>query len=242
MKRPKFTPFIMAICIILLILLFIPFIRTIIFIIQEYEVCNLEYTQTEHIGNIIGGFTTPVVGLISIWLLYITFREQRQFNEKQSEFNNEQNKFNTTLLEFDKKQLELNHYTSFATLLDVITQKLYSIKLIYKDGTYSTGLNEILVQKEKLQNIDEQEFFKLKGHLIYCHRLIRTFLQTNKEAPLKQRIRVTLYKAIKDIATEMTEIYSVLEECHQIQEPSSWTNLKTELNKYLKECNPEDKK
>lgn len=203
---------------------------------------NTDFTNTGQIGDTIGGITAPFIGLISIWLLYITFREQRQFNEKQSEFNNEQNKFNTTLLEFDKKQLELNHYTSFVTLLDVITQKLYSIKLIYKDGTYSTGLNEILVQKEKLQNIDEQEFLKLKGHLIYCHRLIRTFLQINKEAQLKQRIRATLYKAIKNVATEMTEIYSVLEECHQIQEPSSWTNLKTELNKYLKECNPEDKK
>ena len=82
MKRPKFTPtnFIIAICIISLILLFIPFVRTIIFIIQEYEVYNLEYTQTEHIGNIIGGFTTPIVGLISIWLLYKTLKEQQKFN------------------------------------------------------------------------------------------------------------------------------------------------------------------
>lgn len=81
MKRPKFTPtnFIIAICIISLILLFIPFVRTIIFIIQEYEVYNLEYTQTEHIGNIIGGFTTPIVGLISIWLLYKTLSESAIF-------------------------------------------------------------------------------------------------------------------------------------------------------------------
>lgn len=235
MKRPKFTPtnFIIAICVIIFLPISICLICSIIFVIRQYDICNLEYTQTEHIGNIIGGFTTPIVGLISIWLLYKTFTEQRRFNEKQSEFNNEQNKFNTTLLEFDKKQLELNHYTSFVTLLDVITQKLYSIKLTYKDGTYSTGLNEISVQKEKLQNIDGQEFIKLKGHLIYCHRLIRTFLQTNKEAPLKQRIRATLYKVIKDIATEMTEIYSVLEKYQKIEAPSSWKELKTELDRYL---------
>lgn len=88
MKRPKFTPtnFIIAICVIIFLPISICLICSIIFVIRQYDICNLEYTQTEHIGNIIGGFTTPIVGLISIWLLYITFREQRRFNEEQINF------------------------------------------------------------------------------------------------------------------------------------------------------------
>ena len=220
MKRPKFTPFIMAICIIIFLPISICLICSVIFVIRQYDVFNLEYTQTEHIGNIIGGFTTPIVGLISIWLLYKTFREQRRFNEKQSEFNN---------------------HTLLTNLQEKILEELDNLTVTYDSHTY-IGFGEIYTNKNNLSKIDEQELIKFKSKLIYCHRLIRIFLLTNKESTLKQRIRVTLYKAIKDIATEMTEIYSVLEECHQIQEPSSWTNLKTELNKYLKECNPEDKK
>ena len=150
----------------------------------------------------------------------ITFKEQRKFNEEQSEFNN---------------------HTLLTNLQEKILEELDNLTVTYDSHTY-IGFGEIYTNKNNLSKIDEQELIKFKSKLIYCHRLIRIFLLTNKEATLKQRIRVTLYKAIKDIATEMTEIYSVLEECNQIQEPSSWTNLKTELNKYLKECNPEDKK
>lgn len=85
MKTPKFT---LIDCILIICaILFIPFVCTIIFIIRKYEICNLEYIQTEHIGDIIGGITAPIIGLISIWLLYRTFREQREFNKKQVEFN-----------------------------------------------------------------------------------------------------------------------------------------------------------
>ena len=188
MKRPKFTPtnFIIAICIIIFLPISICLICSIIFVIRQYDICNLEYTQTEHIGNIIGGFTTPIVGLISIWLLYITFREQRQFNEKQLEFNAKQTEINS-------KQLELDHYVSCVTLLETITDKLHSIEINCKDNVY-TGIENIYINRSKLKDVDKQELEKLKDHLVYCHRLIRTFLRTNKDAELKKTIKVTLYK------------------------------------------------
>ena len=198
----------------------IAIIIIILFCLLVTSTCKSLFKCTGQIGDTIGGITAPILGLVNIVLLYITFRGQGQFNEEQSEFNN---------------------YTLLTNLQEKILDKLDNLTLTYDSHTY-TGFDEIYTNKDNLSKINEQELIKFKSKLIYCHRLIRIFLLTNKEATLKQRIRVTLYKAIKDIATEMTEIYSVLEECHQIQEPSSWTNLKTELNKYLKECNPEDKK
>ena len=48
---------------------------------------NTNFKSTGQIGDTIGGITAPIIGLISIWLLYRTFREQREFNKKQVEFN-----------------------------------------------------------------------------------------------------------------------------------------------------------
>ena len=239
MKRPKFTPtnFIMAICVIIFLPISIYLICSVIFVIRQYDICNLEYTQTEHIGNIIGGFTTPIVGLISIWLLYKTFMEQRRFNEKQSEFNNEQNKFNTTLLEFDKKQLELDHYVSCVTLLETITDKLHSIEINCKDNVY-TGIENIYINRSKLKDVDKQELEKLKDHLVYCHRLIRTFLRTNKDAELKKTIKVTLYKIMKDMADKLPEIYDIVK-MGQSNTQKTWAD---ELREYLEKCNPENEK
>lgn len=41
---------------------------------------NTNFKCTGQIGDTIGGITAPIIGLISIWLLYITFREQQKFN------------------------------------------------------------------------------------------------------------------------------------------------------------------
>lgn len=232
MKRPKFTPtnFIIAICIIIFLPISICLICSIIFVIRQYDICNLEYTQTEHIGNIIGGFTTPIVGLISIWLLYITFREQRQFNKKQLEFNAKQTEINS-------KQLELDHYVSCVTLLETITDKLHSIEINCKDNVY-TGIENIYINRSKLKDVDEQKLEKLRDHLVYCHRLIRTFLRTNKDAELKKTIKVTLYKIMKDMADKLLEIYDIVK-MGQSNTQKTWAE---ELQEYLDNCNPENEK
>ena len=42
-----------------------------------------DFTETGQIGDTIGGITAPIVGLVSIILLYITLKEQRYFNAQQ---------------------------------------------------------------------------------------------------------------------------------------------------------------
>lgn len=42
-----------------------------------------DFTETGQIGDTIGGITAPIVGLVSIILLYITLKEQRDFNAQQ---------------------------------------------------------------------------------------------------------------------------------------------------------------
>lgn len=174
---------------------------------------NTDFTNTGQIGDAIGGITAPIIGLISIWLLYITFREQRQFNEKQSEFNN---------------------HTLLTNLQEKILEKLDNLTLTYNSHTY-IGFDEIYTNKDNLSKIDEQELIKFKSNLIYCHRLIRIFLLTNKEAPLKQGIKGTLYKMIEDIVNKLLEIYDIVK-MGQSNTQKTWAE---ELQEYLDNCNPE---
>ena len=193
MKRPKFTPtnFIIAICIISLILLFIPFVRTIIFIIQEYEVYNLEYTKTEHIGNIIGGFTTPIVGLISIWLLYKTFREQRRFNKEQVYFNEWQSLNNILVrieknleieIEFDiyENEHKPNHLeTKFIRITDIRS-------LLTRFTTYVPKLNP-------------DEGYKLYTILKDCYCDIILLIHLTPKSPVYENIMNESIRAIIEI-------------------------------------------
>lgn len=53
-----------------------------------------DFSGTGEIGDTIGGITSPIVGLISILLLWWTLRAQLKFNEQQDKINKEQKKFN----------------------------------------------------------------------------------------------------------------------------------------------------
>lgn len=46
------------------------------------------------IGDTIGGITAPIVGLLSVFLLWLTLKEQLEFNKRQDKINKEQQKFN----------------------------------------------------------------------------------------------------------------------------------------------------
>ena len=210
MKRPKFTPtnFIIAICIISLILLFIPFIRTIIFIIQEYEVYNLEYTQTEHIGNIIGGFTTPIVGLISIWLLYKTFREQRRFNEKQLDFNKQEISFETAQekinqqqiqlnqkqVELYRKQLRIDNYNLFINLHNLLYEEIDAIVVTYTNNKQSIGF-DVFIELNKQFPISCDEFNKLIIQVDKLHHLIEKLLKINHKSDVVYINRKIFYES-----------------------------------------------
>jgi hypothetical protein len=49
-----------------------------------------DFSATGQIGDTIGGITAPILGLIGIWLVYLTFEEQRSANELQKDALKEQ--------------------------------------------------------------------------------------------------------------------------------------------------------
>ena len=70
----------------------------------------LDFSQTGDIGDTIGGITAPIVGLISILLLWWTLKEQLKFNDKQDQINNAQQILNESnrVLAMESHILRLN--------------------------------------------------------------------------------------------------------------------------------------
>lgn len=73
------------------------------------------------IGDTIGGITAPIVGLLSVFLLWLTLKEQLEFNKRQDEINKDQQKFNDAnrILSMESHILHLDEnlyyaYTCFA--------------------------------------------------------------------------------------------------------------------------------
>ena len=54
----------------------------------------LDFSETGSIGDTIGGITAPIVGLVSILLLWWTLRAQLEFNIRQEGINKQQSMFN----------------------------------------------------------------------------------------------------------------------------------------------------
>jgi hypothetical protein len=71
-----------------LVLIFLPIPILILPAITHF----LDFSTTGQIGDTIGGITAPILGLIGIWLVYITFEEQRRANKIQNDALEEQRK------------------------------------------------------------------------------------------------------------------------------------------------------
>ena len=196
---------------------------------------NTDFTETGQIGDTIGGITAPIVGLLSIWLLYKTFGEQQKFNARQEEFQNQQQKFNESQLEFNKKQLRLDNYNLFVNLENTIADKVHTFILTYEDGSFSIGLDEITHQKEKLNSITQESLLRLEKHLIYAQRLISTFLKINCNSALKHENKQVFYESVKESADLLIEVFECLKSIKFAKASSSSDSQKkfNELRKTL---------
>ncbi len=58
------------------------------FLLTRPAICeNLRFTETGQIGDTIGGITSPIIGICSIVLLFLTLRAQLNFNKSQVQDN-----------------------------------------------------------------------------------------------------------------------------------------------------------
>ena len=69
-----------------------------------------DLSEKGSVGDTIGGITAPIIGLVSILLLYLTFREQTKINKEQKNFNDQQSSFNEHQKAFNEKIIQFNEH------------------------------------------------------------------------------------------------------------------------------------
>lgn len=121
----------------------------------------LDFTETGQIGDTIGGITAPVVGLVSVLLLWWTLREQLRFNTKQDTINNDQKKFNdaSMVLSMQTQIMQLdNSIRYYYTTYDAVVEgRGYSSLSVLKRGTaakVAIAYDEFLSLIEKIHILE----------------------------------------------------------------------------------------
>lgn len=112
---------------------------------------SLDFSQTGSIGDTIGGITAPIVGLVSILLLWWTLKEQLAFNEEQKSINTEQKKFNDAnrILSMETHVLHMDenlHFGPTDSQRTIPCNGISDLKLLF-DGT----INNVGISANELE-------------------------------------------------------------------------------------------
>lgn len=154
---------------------------------SEIFVCENDAIDiTEDIVN-------PVIGFLSVILLYITLRKQTNFNEKQHEFN--------------KKQITTNDYEVLLKLKDNISEVSSKVPIkaryemkeaeLYNGIEYIDLLNKSIHPQNECLLIEERDFNILYNSMIKLAELCLLFLYVLSNASINKETKARFSKLIK---------------------------------------------
>lgn len=145
MKKYSKLDKIKLLCVIILsvvVIYFVPWVITSIFDFTD---------KTGVIGDTVGGTTAPLVGVVSVILLFITLKEQRKFNNRQ--------------LEFTKKQENIHNIEAFE-------KQLYNLLDVFD----RTRCEDLVLEGLK----GEKVFEELVNELNYIYTLVEVAFEASK--------------------------------------------------------------
>lgn len=193
----------------------------------EWE--SMDFSDTGSIGDTIGGITSPFIGLISIFLLYLTLKEQIRINHEQKKFNDA-----TRILSMETFISQMANNICFG----------YSSMRGIEEGR---GLKDVLLLNKTLYNgvgIAEGEFINLYGSIRTLDNslsLMYNLLMSNdSELEYTQKRFVannllyyykTIFGFYQMVSSSNIEIFPVYSDTKQVSENVSMNDL------YLHEVN-----
>ena len=154
---------------------------------------NTNFKSTGQIGDTIGGITAPIIGLISIILLYITFREQRHTNR-------------WTLIENIQSKIEKNlsiclHFYIYKEEKDPLHYKTDRVCIAH---IYSL-LSQFTVYTPKLH---PEDGYKLYMALKDCYNEINQLILLTPKSAIYQK---SVTQTIKLYTEKIIPIYNAIE-------------------------------
>ena len=159
---------------------------------------NTDFTNTGQIGDTIGGITAPIIGLVSIILLYITFREQRYTN-RWTLIENIQSKIRQTLsihCKLTVSEYDGEKYQDRDSTDDISIIEIYSL------------LSSFTAYKLKM---DLNEGYKLYMCLEDYYNDINLLIHLSPKSSIYQN---TIQNFIKTSIEKIQPIYNAIENKH----------------------------
>lgn len=166
---------------IILIVVLIAILAPIIFTLPGFEYFNK--TTTGQIGDTIGGTTAPFWGFLSVVLLYLTFREQLNFNKEQMLFNRSQQVANDCGILMEIR----DNISSLSNNLEVnIFHQNTSDTLQFKGSSF---IEELRNTTHPNNYIDEGEFDKLYKNVIEIAELCLLYYNIVRQSSLENELK-----------------------------------------------------
>lgn len=126
-------------CLIAVIVIFI-FVAPVLFTRPALFGC-FDFSSTGQIGDTIGGITAPIIGLVSIFLLYLTLKGQLDFNKSQTK----DNRISQTLM-LQSEIIHMDeriHFSYFIKNMSGLNEAYgcASLCLLYRGNGYNPEIN-----------------------------------------------------------------------------------------------------
>lgn len=156
---------------------------------------SFDFSITGPIGDTIGGITAPIVGLISILLLYATLKEQININKRQQKDNDF-----ILLLNIQNQIQEINKNIKFEYYVG------------NADGNLGTGifnlsyLDSIIYKNIKIANI---ELKMVLSQLSLMDASIMQFLKMNHQSNIERESKIAFYIFAQTNAQQIIYIYDL---------------------------------
>ena len=129
----------------------------------------ISFDNTGQIGDTIGGTTTPIIGIVSIYLLYHTLREQSKFNREQSIIAHKE-QFKATFFQLLQEQRDISEK------LQGTFYMLNATKVYDKQSIKTSGLDFFSYARQQLniifKSLDNPTFCG-KYHTEWAHNIER---------------------------------------------------------------------
>lgn len=177
-----------------------------IFTMSGFECFNK--TTTGQIGDTIGGTTAPFWGFLSVILLYLTFKEQLNFNKEQMLFNRSQQVANNC----DLLMKIRDNISSLCNALELnIVHQRVSEKSYFKGASF---IEELRNTTHPDNYIEEAEFDNLYKNVVEIAELCLLYYNVVQQSSLEKGLKKTFIQPILIHSESINRLFFLYQQRH----------------------------
>lgn len=179
---------------IVIVILLIIIIAPRLFTIPSLCEC-LDFSETGQIGDTIGGITSPFIGILSVILLYLTLKEQIQFNKTQQ-----------IASDYDLLIKLRDKISDLSNNLQINVKHRHQENLLYQG---SSSINYLRCSIYPDNSIDENSFDNLYKGSIEIAELCLSFYDILLHSIVEQNIKRSFFHAVSIHSQHICHLFNM---------------------------------